>query len=127
VSAQRPSEDQEWVSDRIESWVETYKKSMLTPVILDLVATHQPASVAQVADGVTATTGWQITERGLYRTLKRLRDSGLLTSADVDAPRTGAKRQELSLTSLGAEFLAGVASNLIRLPSTSRASAENQV
>ena len=117
MPAHRPNESQEWVSDRIDSWVETYKKSMLTPVILVFVATHQPASIAEVADGVTATTGWQITDRGLYRTLKRLQDSGLLTSTDVDAPRTGAKRKELSLTSLGAEFLSGVTANLIELPS----------
>ena len=114
--AQRPSESQEWVSDRIESWVETYKKSMLTPVVLALLAADQPAGVAEVADRVTASTGWQITQRGLYRTLKRLQDSGLLTSVDVDAPRTGAKRKELSLTPLGVEFLAGVMANLVELP-----------
>lgn len=112
----RPDESQEWVADRIESWVETYKKSMLTPVVLSLVAAHQPTGVAQIADAITASTGWQITERGLYRTLKRLQDSGLLTSADVDAPRTGAKRKELSLTPLGAAFLAGVTGNLVELP-----------
>lgn len=116
MPAQRPSESQEWVSDRIEAWVETYKKSMLTPVVLALLAADQPAGVAEVADRVSASTGWQITERGLYRTLKRLQDSGLLTSVDVDAPRTGAKRKELSLTPLGAEFLAGVATNLVELP-----------
>jgi DNA-binding PadR family transcriptional regulator len=111
----RPSESQEWVAARIESWVETYKKSMLTPVILHLVATHQPATIVDIADGITATAGWQITERGLYRTLKRLEDSGLLTSTDVDAPRTGAKRKELSLTSLGADFLSGVTAHLVAL------------
>ncbi|WP_127480886.1 PadR family transcriptional regulator [Nocardioides pantholopis] len=116
MPADRPDESQEWVADRIESWVETYKKSMLTPVVLALVGAHQPVSVAQVAEGVAATTGWQITERGLYRTLKRLQDSGLLTSADVDAPRTGAKRKELSLTPLGADFLAGVSGSLVDLP-----------
>ncbi|WP_122817790.1 PadR family transcriptional regulator [Nocardioides pantholopis] len=116
MPADRPDESQEWVADRIESWVETYKKSMLTPVVLALVDAHQPVSVAQVAEGVAAATGWQITERGLYRTLKRLQDSGLLTSADVDAPRTGAKRKELSLTPLGADFLAGVSGSLVDLP-----------
>lgn len=116
MPAERPSESREWVADRIESWVETYKKSMLTPIILALVARRQPAGIAEIAEGITASTGWQITERGLYRTLKRLEDSGLLSSTDVDAPRTGAKRKDLSLTSLGEELLSGVAANLVELP-----------
>lgn len=114
----RPSESEEWVAGRIESWVETYKKSMLTPVILDLVAAHEPASIATIADGIAEATGWQVTERGLYRTLKRLQDSGLLSSTDVDAPRTGAKRKELTLTALGEAFLSGVTANLVALPGT---------
>ena len=118
MPAQRPSENQEWVADRIQAWVQTYKKSMLTPVVLAVLAADQPAGVAEVADQVTATTGWQITERGLYRTLKRLQDSGLLTSTDVDAPRTGAKRKQLWLTPLGHELLTGITTNLIHLPRT---------
>lgn len=112
-------ENDEWVRDKIEAWVETYKKSMLTPTILDLVGAHQPASIATIAEGIKAATGWQITERGLYRTLKRLQDSGLLASTDVEAPRTGAKRKDLSLTTLGATYLAGITASLIELPSGS--------
>lgn len=110
-----PTEEQEWVVSKVESWVETYKKSMLTPVILRAVADRQPVTVAGVAENVASLTGWSITERGLYRTLKRLQDSGLLSSEDVDAPRTGAKRKELSLTPLGTQFLAGITASLIDL------------
>lgn len=117
MSVSRPTETQEWVADRIASWVETYKKSMLTPVILHLVADNQPATVAEIAAHIVPTTGWQITERGLYRTLKRLQDAGLLASQDVDAPRTGAKRKELSVTPLGSQFLVGVSAHLVDLPS----------
>ena len=112
----RPAEEQEWVQARIESWVETYKKSMLTPVILQAVAASQPATVARVAALVASTTGWSVTERGLYRTLKRLQDTGFLHSVEVDAPRTGAKRKEMSLTALGSQFLAGINANLVALP-----------
>gem|GEM_PF-6596255 len=45
--------------------------------------------------------------------VKRLQAEGLLHGTDVDAPRTGAKRRELSLTDLGAEFLAGVTEHLV--------------
>lgn len=110
-------EEEEWVQARVQSWVETYKKSMLTPVILRAVAERQPATVAVVAADIAATTGWQITERSLYRTLKRLQDTGLLHSAEVDVPRTGAKRKEISLTGLGRQFLAGITASLVELPS----------
>ena len=115
VAAPSP-EEQEWIDHRVDTWVETYKKSMLTPVTLSLVATHQPAEVSTVAEAVTAATGWQITERGLYRTIKRLQDSGFLESSAVDAPRTGAKRKLLSLTSLGASYLSGIKDNLVEVP-----------
>lgn len=115
VAAPSP-EEQEWIDHRVDTWVETYKKSMLTPVTLSLVATHQPAEVSTVAEAVTAATGWQITERGLYRTIKRLQDSGFLESSAVDAPRTGAKRKLLSLTSLGASYLSGIKGSLVEVP-----------
>lgn len=116
MAARRPSENEEWVSARVEAWVETYKKSMLSPVILAVIAAQPRAGVADVAERVGLATGWQVTERGLYRTLKRLEDSGLLASTDVDAPRTGAKRKEIELTALGAEFLAGITTNTVELP-----------
>ena len=112
----RPTEEQEWVQSRIGSWVETYKKSMLTPVILSAVAARQPATVAGIAADVASATGWTITERSLYRTLKRLQDAGFLHGAEVDAERTGAKRKNLSLTSVGSQFLAGINTSLVNLP-----------
>lgn len=116
LSVARPGEEQEWVQARVESWVETYKKSMLTPVILRAVADSQPVTVANIAADVAAATGWQITERSLYRTLKRLQDTGFLHSAEVDVPRTGAKRKEISLTGLGSQFLAGITASLVEFP-----------
>ena len=117
----RPAEEQEWVQSRIESWVETYKKSMLTPVVLSAVAARTPATVAAVAADVASRTGWTVTERSLYRTLKRLQDSGFLHSTDVDAARTGAKRKELSLTREGFQFLAGINASLVGFPATDAA------
>ncbi|WP_193078774.1 PadR family transcriptional regulator [Brevibacterium aurantiacum] len=116
MAPRRPNEDEEWLDARIESWVETYKKSMLTPAILALIAEHQPAGIATITDALTQRTGWQITERGLYRNVKRLQDSGFIANTDVNAPRTGAKRKELSLTKIGKEFLAGITENFIELP-----------
>jgi len=114
-AADRQPETKEWLADRIDSWVETYKKSMLIPAILSVVAAHQPTGIATIAEAVAAATGEDVTERGLYRTCRWLQDSGLLASTDTDAPRTGAKRKVLSLTELGTEFLAGITAELIDL------------
>ncbi|WP_025780650.1 PadR family transcriptional regulator [Brevibacterium sp. VCM10] len=108
-------EEREWLDHRVDSWVETYKKSMLTPVTLSLVAKYQPAEISTIAEAVTAATGWQITERGLYRTIKRLQDSGFLQGTAVDVPRTGAKRKMLSLTPLGASYLTGIRGHLVEV------------
>ena len=116
MPARRPNEDEEWLDARVESWVETYKKAMLTPAILALIAEHQPAGISTITDALAQRTGWQITERGLYRNVKRLQDSGFIANTDVSAPRTGAKRKELSLTTLGEEFLAGITDNVVELP-----------
>lgn len=113
---EHPTESEEWLADRVDSWIETYKKSMLTPVVLSVVATHQPAGTVTIAEAVTAATGWQITERGLYRTLRRLQDSGLLTAAEESAPRTGAKRKQFSLSALGTRFLGAVRGSLVEVP-----------
>ena len=116
MNAAHPDENEEWLTGRVESWVETYKKAMLTPVVLRLVAIHQPVTVATLTSRLTAVTGWRVTERGLYRTVKRLQESGFLTGANIDSPRTGVKRKELALSPFGDRFLSGVDANLIELP-----------
>lgn len=116
MAADHPDEVEEWLTGRVETWVETYKKAMLTPVVLHLVATHQPVTVSDLTLRLGETTGWQLTERGLYRTVKRLQDSGFLVNDHVDAPRTGAKRKLLSLSPVGAAFLDGIRANLVRWP-----------
>tara|TARA_R100000365_G_C2730504_1_gene60844 strand:+ start:683 stop:1048 length:366 start_codon:yes stop_codon:yes gene_type:complete len=111
-----PDENEEWVTSRIESWVETYKKAMLAPILLRLTSIHQPVTVNDLTTHLAAASGWHVTERGLYRTVKRLEDSGLLVSKAVDAPRTGAKRKEFSLSPLGGHFLSGISANIVELP-----------
>lgn len=117
LSGQRlPSEDEEWLAERARAWVDTYKKSMLTPVLLAQVGRAAPVTIAELAHAITETTGWDLTERGLYRTVKRLEDARLLSSVEVDAARTGAKRKELSLTADGAALLRAITAHLVALP-----------
>ncbi len=115
---QRPNETAEWLAARADSWVDTYKKSMLTPLVLQIVRSHQPASVPTIRAGIERGAGWRITERGLYRTLQRLENSGFLISTQVEAHRTGASRKTFTVTDTGKRFLSEISGRLITLTET---------
>lgn len=100
-----PKESEEWLEGLVESWIETYKKAMLAPVILDILRATAPVGIGEVAQALHCRTGWHVTERGLYRTIQRLEGSGLVASEAVDAPRTGARRKVLALTPAGERYL----------------------
>lgn len=101
-------EDAEWVAELTLSWVEVYKRSATTLALLRILRDHGPAPAAEIAPLFTEATGWSITERGLYRTLRRLAETGALAVERVDVARTGAKRQDFRLTAVGAAYLAGI-------------------
>lgn len=115
MSPRHPDETSEWLQGRVDSWVETYKKAMLTPVVLRHILNSEPITVAELAIQVQSATGWRLTEHGLYRTIRRLEDAALIATTDVPAPRTGARRKELTLSQLGKSFLAGIEDNIIDL------------
>ncbi|MEZ5380938.1 MAG: PadR family transcriptional regulator [Microthrixaceae bacterium] len=108
-----PSESDEWLDELVDTWTEMYKKSMVTLVLLRVIGSAGQASVDAIATTLKRTTGWSITERGLYRTLRRLASSGLLATAEVDVPRTGAKRKDFELTDLGSRYLARIERELL--------------
>ncbi|WP_101653452.1 helix-turn-helix transcriptional regulator [Brevibacterium ihuae] len=111
----RPSEQEEWEAELLRGWVDTHKRAMLTPVILALVRTRAPVAADALRPAVEEATGWTLTERGLYRTLKRLADQGLLTRTEAEAERTGAKTNLFALTGAGGRLLAAVIDDHTRL------------
>jgi DNA-binding PadR family transcriptional regulator len=102
------SETEEWLDELVRSWTEVYKKSLTTLVLMRCIAELAPASANMVGERLTRETGWQLTEQALYRTLRRLTASGLLSVKEVPVARTGAKRKYYSLTSLGSAYLARI-------------------
>lgn len=100
------SEADEWLDELVTGWVEVYKKSMTTLVLLRIVADLAPVPAATIRAELAARTGWQLTERGLYRTLKRLAGSDLLAVETIPVERTGRPRKDYALTGLGRDFLA---------------------
>jgi DNA-binding PadR family transcriptional regulator len=110
-----PSETQEWEEELLESWVETYKKAMTTPILLRLIDSNQPVAASALAALVPEQTGLHLTERGLYRTLRRLEDHGLIQHTTSPAPRTGAQRKDFRLTESGARLLTALEEQIRRV------------
>lgn len=106
-------EDAEWAEELARSWVEVYKKSATTLALLRLVRAHGPISAHDLAPLFIETTGWSLSDRGLYRTLRRLAQSGALEISQVDVPRTGAKRQDFVLTDVGRSYLERIEEQLL--------------
>ncbi|WP_152353917.1 PadR family transcriptional regulator [Brachybacterium subflavum] len=98
-------EDSEWADELAASWVEVYKKAATTLALLRLVRESGPISAHVLAPLFAEATGWSLSERGLYRSLRRLAQAGVLDVAQVEVPRTGAKRQDFSLTAVGRAYL----------------------
>lgn len=106
-------EDAEWVEELARSWVEVYKKSATTLALLRIIRRDGPIAAAGIAPLFAEATGWALTDRGLYRTLRRLADSGVLDSRKVEVARTGAKRQDFSLTPVGLAYLERIERELV--------------
>jgi len=66
-----------------------------------------------VSPGADSSVDVDPAERGLYRTLRRLAATGLLTASEVAVPRTGAKRKNYELKALGARYLARIRGELL--------------
>lgn len=107
-------EDAEWADELASSWIEVYKKAATTLALLRLVRDHGPVSAQQISLLFADTTGWTLSERGLYRTLRRLAQTGSLEISRVEVPRTGAKRQDFSLTGVGHAYLQRIEGQLLR-------------
>lgn len=107
------AEDTEWVQELTATWVEVYKKSATTVALLRILRDGGPLPAADIAPLLTARTGWDFTERGLYRTLRRLAGSNVLQVTRVPVARTGAKRQDFDLTPVGVAYLERIERELI--------------
>lgn len=106
-------EDDEWAAELARSWVEVYKKSATTLALLRIIRDQGPIPAAEIAPKFATTTGWTLTDRGLYRTLRRLADAAVLRIDRVDVARTGAKRQDFALTPAGAAYLERIEGELV--------------
>lgn len=105
--------EREWVEELAGSWIEVYKKSATTLVLLRIISQQGPIPAQEIHTVFEAETGWSITERGLYRTLKRLASLSLLAITPVSVPGTGAKRKDFTVTPAGTLYLERITESLI--------------
>lgn len=99
------NEADEWLDELVASWVEVYKKSATTLILLQIIDTRGPTSASEIGAELQRRTGWTLTERGMYRTLNRLASSDLLHVDGVPVARTGLQRKNFSLTAFGRRYL----------------------
>lgn len=98
------SETDELLDELCNQWVENYKKSALTLVILRCLS-HQPLWAKPLGSEIARITGWNMTERGLYRTLQRMTELEVIEYDKQDAPKSGAHRKMYAITELGTLYL----------------------
>lgn len=104
----RPDESDEWLEELVTQWTEVHKKSMTTLVLLRIIERSAPANADTIRPDFAAATGWELSERAVYRTLRRLAANGLLSTHEESAPKTGAKRKNYALTDLGLNYLRAI-------------------
>lgn len=107
------SEEDELLDELVRTWVEMYKKSATTLVLLRLIANSGPMDTSTIADTLTSQTGWELAERALYRALRRLSGLGLLTVITRAGHRTGAQRHVYEITERGSSYLDRIRAALI--------------
>ncbi|MGH8776725.1 MAG: PadR family transcriptional regulator [Jiangellaceae bacterium] len=107
------SEEEELLDELVRTWVEVYKKSSTTLVLLRYIASDGPVDTSEIADAFAQRTGWELAERGLYRTLRRLSTIGLVSVHERPGHRTGAKRNVYEISARGAAYVQRIEAVLI--------------
>ena len=103
--------DNEYVQEQLYSWLEMHKKSALTQLVLQSLESKARWS-GEIAEWLAALTEWDISEKSLYRTLRRMVKNELITFTLTEAERTGASRKTYELTSDGKLLLSGMKQEL---------------
>lgn len=82
---------------------------MVTVLILTALK-NKPMWSKELETWLSRVAGWELNERSLHRSLKRMADLGLITYKELGVPKTGANRKVYEVTKLGLGFLQQVKS-----------------
>lgn len=106
-------EEDELLDELVRAWVEVYRKSATTRVLLRMIADDGPMNTSTVSETLARRTGWEPTERGLYRTLRRLSGLGLLAVHAQPGQRTGRQQHVYEITERGTAYLQRIEAALV--------------
>ncbi len=104
-------ESRELVDEQAYSWLEMHKKSALSYLVLCALEKEKMWS-GNLTAWITSATSWTITEKGLYRVLRRMQKQGSIMFSSEAAARTGAERKVYRMTPEGQALLLAIRSEL---------------
>lgn len=102
------AEEVEWAHEMANRWTDVYKKSATTLFVLQIVRDNGPLPASNISEYLSDRTGWEVTDRAMYRTLQRLAKHDIVSTQQVAVPRTGAPRNDFTLTELGSAYLTNI-------------------
>lgn len=108
---------EEYLNELAYSWSETYKKSMVTYVVLSVLTNNNLWS-REIHEEINSATNSKISldEKSLHRVLRRLEKNGLINHKKRDGKKTGAERKVYSITEDGKSFLDLINNNYLFNP-----------
>lgn len=105
----------ELVDEQAYSWLEMHKKSALSYLVLKALSSNDMWS-QELIKWISGKTSWSVTEKGLYRLLRRMEKSGLISHTKISVKRTGAERNIFSINTEGTMLLGKIEKLLRYLP-----------
>lgn len=103
--------EQELVEEQAYAWIENHKKSAISYLILKALSTKSMWS-KEIENWLKQISGWDISERGLYRVISRMQKQGNIEFTSIPAKRTGADRKVYSLTPQGVALMISIQDEL---------------
>ncbi len=109
-----PEINQDLVDEQVYSWTEMHKKSAVSFLVLAALDTKNMWS-KDIKNWIREKTGWEMSERSLYRVLRRMEKQGSIEFTSEAAARTGAERKVFTITPEGLAILNAIRAELIYL------------
>ncbi len=110
-------EEDELLNELTTSWQQNYKKSLVTVLILKSLEV-KPLWSKGILDRIEdlSETKVSLDEKSLYRALRRLEKTGLISHESEQVKKTGAKRKIYEVSEFGVKFLQSINELLVELP-----------
>lgn len=103
--------NQDLVDEQAYSWTEMHKKSAVSFLVLAALATKNMWS-KDIESWIKNMAGWEMSERSLYRVLRRMEKQGSIEFTTEPVARTGVERKVFTITPEGEAILKSIRNEL---------------